>query len=163
MNKEIRRKDREITDINQIIKIVDKAKILHLGLIDGGFPYIVPLHYGYEYDGDREMLIFYMHGAKEEHKVDLIRNNPNACIELETDIELAEAGDVPCQYGAYYSSVIGQGEVSLVDDTEEKKRALNLLMENQAGRTFAFTEQMVSSVVVIKAEISEYTAKARMK
>ncbi|MCD8019917.1 MAG: hypothetical protein LUF92_10165 [Clostridiales bacterium] len=51
----------------------------------------------------------------------------------------------------------------MVDDVEEKKRALNLLMENQTGRTFAFTEKMVESVAVIKVEISKYTAKARVK
>ena len=49
MDKEIRRKDRAVTDINKITKIIDEAKILHLGLIDKGFPHIVPLHYGYDY------------------------------------------------------------------------------------------------------------------
>ena len=54
----MRRRDREVTDIDEILRIVDKAKILHLGLFDTDYPYIVPLHYGYEYrDGN---LIFYM-------------------------------------------------------------------------------------------------------
>ena len=57
----MRRKDREVTDINEILKIVDKAKILHLCLFDGEYPYIVPLHYGYEYKNGN--LIFYMHCA----------------------------------------------------------------------------------------------------
>lgn len=53
----MRRRDREVTDIDEILRIVDKAKILHLGLFDTDYPYIVPLHYGYEYrDGN---LIFY--------------------------------------------------------------------------------------------------------
>ena len=43
-------------------------------------PYIVPLHYGYEYT--EGILIFYMHCAKEGHKLDLIRSNPNVCIEV---------------------------------------------------------------------------------
>ncbi|MCD8013197.1 MAG: pyridoxamine 5'-phosphate oxidase family protein [Lachnospiraceae bacterium] len=163
MNTKIRRKDRAVTDISQIIKIIDQAKILHLGLNDSGFPYIVPLHYGYEYDSNEDMFVFYMHGAKAGRKIDLIRNNSNACIELETDIELAPADDVPCQYGSFYSSVIGQGCASVVDDLEEKKRALNLLMENQTGRTFEFTEKMVTTVAVIKVEIREYTAKAKVK
>ncbi|MCD8069244.1 MAG: pyridoxamine 5'-phosphate oxidase family protein [Lachnospiraceae bacterium] len=163
MNKEIRRKDRAVTDISQIIKIIDQAKILHLGLIDSGFPYIVPLHYGYEYDSNEDMFVFYMHGAKAGRKIDLIRNNSNACIELETDIELDPADDIPCQYGSFYSSVIGQGYASMVDDLEEKRRALNLLMENQTGKTFEFTEKMAAAVAVIKVEIREYTAKAKVK
>lgn len=163
MNTDIRRKDRGVTDHNQIIKIIDRAKILHLGLIDNEFPYIVPLHYGYEYDCSKDMFIFYMHGAKNGHKIDLIRSNSNACIELETDVELDSADDIPCQYGSFYSSVIGQGYATIVNDEEEKKRALNLLMENQTGRMFEFTEKMVAAVAVIKVEIREYTAKARAK
>lgn len=46
----MRRKDREITDINEILNMIDKTKILHLGLFDKGYPYIVPLHYGYVYE-----------------------------------------------------------------------------------------------------------------
>lgn len=163
MNKEFRRKDRAVTDLKQIIRIIDQAKILHLGLVDSGFPYIVPLHYGYEYDSNRDMFIFYMHGAKTGRKIELLRNNSNVCVELETDVELDSAGDIPCEYGSFYSSVIGQGCASIVDGIEEKKRALNLLMENQTGRTFEFTEKMVAAVAVIKIEIKEYTAKARVK
>ncbi len=42
----MRRKDREITDIETIRSILDKAKVLHLAMIDGDRPYVVPLHYG---------------------------------------------------------------------------------------------------------------------
>lgn len=163
MNKEIRRKDRVITDINQVIKIVDEAKILHLGLIEQDFPYIVPLHYGYEYNSSSDTFLFYMHSAKVGHKIELIKNNPNVCIELETDVELDLAADIPCKYGSFYSSVIGQGRVSFVENLEEKERALNLLMVNQTGRMFEFTESTLEAVAVIKVEIKDYTAKARIK
>ena len=33
------RKDREITDESEILDLVSKAKILHLGLIDDDYPY----------------------------------------------------------------------------------------------------------------------------
>ena len=47
------------------MQIVEKAKILHLGLFDSEYPYVLPLHYGYEYvDGS---LVFYLHSAKEGH------------------------------------------------------------------------------------------------
>ncbi len=161
MNKDIRRADRAVTDREQVIKIVDAAKILHLGLIDGSFPYVVPLHYGYEYENDT--FTFYMHGAKVGHKIDLIQKNSNACIELETDVELDPAGDIPCKYGSFYSSMIGQGQASIVEDLEEKKRALTLLMLNQTGREFEFNDAMVSSVAIIKVVAKEYTAKARKK
>lgn len=161
MNTDARRKDRIVVDKKQIEDIVRNAKILHLGLIDGDFPYIVPLNYGYEYSEKKDTYVFYLHGAKEGHKLDLMNNNPNVCIELETDVELAFGGDIPCQYGSFYSSIIGRGKSTIVTEIEEKKHGLELLMVNQAGRVFEFTEQMIASVVVIKIEMFNYTAKAR--
>ena len=156
----MRRKDREITDINEILELVAKTDVLHLGLFDGDYPYIVPLHYGYEYaDGT---LTFYMHGAKEGHKIDLINANPNVCVELENDVELIP-GDVACAYGSSYYSIMGRGTASIVTDEEEKIKGLKLLMENQTGRAFDIDARMAAAVAVIKVELDSFTAKARKK
>lgn len=155
----IRRKDREITDIHQILEIVGRTKYLHLGLYDGEFPYVVALHYGAEFqDG---VLTFYLHGAKEGHKLDLIRQNPHVCIELECDAQLIPAGDNACAYGSSYASVIGRGTAQLLDDPNEKIHGLKVLMEHQTGRDFGITPQMASSVAVIRITVPEFTAKAR--
>ena len=157
----MRRKDREVTNIIKILQIIEKAKVLHLALFDADYPYIVPLHYGYEYK--EGILIFYMHCAKEGHKLDLIRSNPNVCIEVESDVELISGGDVACKYGASFASVIGRGRAELVSDSQEKIRGLSLLMKNQTGREFIINEEMASTVEIIKAVISEFTAKLRPK
>ena len=47
MSNGMTRREREVTDINEIIKILDKSKVLHLGLVDGDEPYVVPMNYGY--------------------------------------------------------------------------------------------------------------------
>lgn len=157
----MRRKDREMTEIDEILAVVDKAKILHLGLIDAGIPYIVPLHYGYEFaDGS---FVFFMHSAKEGHKLDLIRSNPRVCIELECDVELISGGDVPCQYGSSFASVIGRGYAKIVREEQEKRKGLSLLMKNQTGRSFEISARMASSVEVIQVVVSEFTAKSRPK
>ncbi|MBU5479104.1 pyridoxamine 5'-phosphate oxidase family protein [Eubacterium sp. MSJ-13] len=157
----MRRKDREIKEISEVLDIVERAKVLRMGLFDGEYPYIVPLHYGYEYkDG---VLIFYAHGAKEGHKIDLIHVNPNTCIELESDMEIVSGEDIPCQYGTYYASVIGRGTVELVKDVQEKIRGLNLLMKNQVGREFSITPQMAQTVQVMKVTINNFSAKSRKK
>lgn len=156
----MRRKDREITDINEILELVAKTDVLHLGLFDGEYPYVVPLHYGYEYaDGT---LTFYMHGAREGHKLDLINANPNVCVELENDVELIP-GDVACAYGSSFASVIGRGTASIVTDEEEKIKGLKLLMENQTGRAFEIDAGMAAAVAVIKVTTDNFTAKARRK
>lgn len=157
----MRRKDREITDIGEILQIVDRAKILHLGLFDGEYPYIVPLHFGYAYENDR--LTFFMHGAKEGHKLDLIRENPNACVELECDIEFVSGGDDPCVYGSTFASVMGWGKAEIVSADDEKIRGLKLLMKNQTGRAFEIDARMASAVAVMKVTLERFTAKARKK
>lgn len=163
MNIEMRRKDKMVTDKAQIESIISNAKILHLGLTDGDFPYVVPLHYGYEYDEEKQTYLFYMHSATEGHKLDLISANPNVCVELETNIKLISGGDDPCEYSSCFSSVIGKGKANILLNSQEKKHALELLMINQTGRKFDFTEKMVSTVEIIKVELLSFTAKASMK
>lgn len=155
----MRRKDREITDVQEILRIAGTAKILHLGFFDGEYPYIVPLHYGYTYAHDQ--LVFYMHGSKEGHKIDLLEGSPNVCIELECNVELISGKDVPCRYGSAYASIIGRGKAELVTDSEEKIEALKVLMKHQTGRDFEFTVPMAAAVAIIKVTVLNYTAKAR--
>ena len=155
----MRREDREVTDINEILEIVGKAKVLHLGLFDLQYPYIVPLHYGYEYTDGK--LVFYMHSAQEGHKLDLIKENQNVCIELDCDINPISGGNIPCKYGAEYSSVIGRGKAEIVQDVRIKIKGLRLLMENQTGRKFVIDADMASSVEVIRVVLTEFSAKAR--
>ena len=155
----MRRKDREVTEVRYTFSIVGRAKILHLGLFDQEYPYIVPLHYGYELvDGT---LVFFMHSAESGQKLALIRNNANVCIELDCDIELISGGDNPCEYGSAFASVIGWGRAEIVSDEEEKIKGLRLLMENQTGRDFEIDSSMASSVAVIKVVVSEFMAKSR--
>ncbi len=155
----MRRKDREVTDINDILSIVGEAKILHLGLFDTDYPYIVPLHYGYEVlDGK---LVFYMHSAKEGYKLDLIKKDQRACLELECDVNLVSGGESPCRYGSTYASLIARGLATIVDDEQEKIHGLNLLMENQTDRHFTIDGNMAKSVVVIKVVSDSFTAKAK--
>ncbi|MBO5094338.1 MAG: pyridoxamine 5'-phosphate oxidase family protein, partial [Lachnospiraceae bacterium] len=62
----MRRKDREVTDFDEIIKIVDACQIVRLGLADGDFPYIVPVNFAYQVqDGT---LYLYIHGAMAGRK-----------------------------------------------------------------------------------------------
>jgi 5-nitroimidazole antibiotic resistance protein nimB len=155
----MRRKDREVNEISEILKIADSAEVLHLGLFDGEYPYVVPLHYGYVYEDEK--LIFYMHGAKEGHKLDLIRENAKSCIELECDVEPISGGDIACKYSSSYSSIIAKGVCEIVEDSTEKLRGLNILMKHQTGKKFEINEQMAKAVTVMKFTAKEFSAKAR--
>ena len=47
MSKGMTRREREVTDLEEIIGILDRAKIVHVGMVDGDRPYVVPMNYGY--------------------------------------------------------------------------------------------------------------------
>lgn len=152
------RREQQITDINEIMKILDKSKVLHLGLVDGDEPYVVPMNYGYIMENGK--LTIYLHGANRGRKLDLIRKNSKVFFEMDCDIVPFE-GDVACRYGITYASIMGRGIAEIVEDTEEKKFALSALMKTQTGKDFGFEEKMTKIVTVIKINTLEYTAKHR--
>ncbi len=158
MSRGMTRREREITDIEEIRGILDRAKIVHVGMVDGNRPYVVPMNYGYTLNDGK--LTFYLHGAMRGRKLDVMRANPNVFVELDTDIVPFE-GEVACKYGLCYSSVMGEGVAEIVEDTELKKEALSIFMKTQTGKDFEFNDKMVSVVSIIKIEISEFTAKKR--
>lgn len=152
------RRERQVTDINEIVKILDKSKVLHLGMVDGDEAYVVPMNYGYKMNGDK--LTIYLHGARRGRKLDLMRANPKVFFEMCCDIVPFE-GDIACKYGITYASVMGRGMAQIVEDVEEKKLALSTLMKTQTGKDFTFEDKMTTIVTVIKIDVLEYTAKHR--
>lgn len=152
------RREREVTDIAEIIKILDKAKIVHVGLVDGKKPYVVPMNYGYTLKEGK--LTLYLHGATEGRKLDIIRVNPDVFCEIDCDIVPFE-GDIACRYGIEYSSIMAEGTAHILEDIDEKREGLKILMKTQTGRDFDFTDKMVNVVSVIRIDVTAFTAKHR--
>ena len=152
------KRERQITDESQILEILDAGKILHLGLAVNNEPYVVPMNYGYTEEEGK--LVLYLHSALRGKKLDMMGANPNVFFELECD-RMPFEGKLPCQYGMVYSSVMGRGKARIVEDVEEKMKAMSVLMKTQTGKDFTFNEQLVSIVAVIRIDVEEYTAKHR--
>ena len=158
MKKGITKREREVTDINEIKEILDISMIVHVGMIDGAEPYVVPMTYGYTLE-DGELCI-YLHGATVGRKIDIIKANPKVFFEMECDVTPFE-GKVACQYGTTYASVMGLGKAEVLETPEEKIDGLVKFMKTQTGKDFAFDEKMVSIVSVIKITAKDFTAKKR--
>ncbi|MCI8796429.1 MAG: pyridoxamine 5'-phosphate oxidase family protein [Dorea sp.] len=159
----MRRDDREVKNMEEIQEILDTCKVCRLGMADGSRIYIVPMNFGYEFEGDS--LILYFHGAGEGRKLELIRKNPEVGIEMDCRHELAE-GRVPCQYSYYYGSVIGDGKAEIVEEPEEKLKALGVIMKHQTGKDFPeFTTnpKIEKAVAVIRVKVGNYTCKCHSK
>ena len=152
------KRERQITDEAQITAILDAGKVLHLGLAVDNEPYVVPMNYGYTKENGK--LVVYLHSAVRGKKLDMIRANPKVFFEIDCDLVPFE-GELPCQYGLSYSSVMGKGVARIVDDVEEKKKAMSILMKTQTQKEFTFEDRLVSIVAVIRIDVDAYTAKHR--
>ena len=158
MKRGITKREREVTDSAEILEILDKAKIVHLAMIDGDEPYLVPMNYGYTMEDGH--LTLYVHGALKGRKTDVLRVNPKVFFSIECDAVPFE-GPVACRHGMTYASLMGAGKAEFLDDPEDKKKALSILMKTQTGKDFTFDDRIVSIVSVIRIPADYYTAKKR--
>lgn len=156
----MRRKDREIVDLDKIESIIAGARYMHLGMFDGKFPYVVPLHYGYQMEDGR--LTFYAHSAKEGHKLECLRRNNNVFVEIDRGESLIKA-DIACSYGAEYESVMCRGKATIIETPAEKCKALAVLMRVQTGEEHDISAKMAEAVLAIRVDVESYTAKARVR
>ena len=67
----MRRKDREITDFNEIVKIMEKCDVCRLALNDDDYPYILPVNFGMKVDNGK--VILYFHGANQGRKYEILK------------------------------------------------------------------------------------------
>ena len=152
MHREMRRKDRLITDQGWMEEVLNKGLVLQLGLSQpDGFPYIVPLSYGYK-EGS-----IYLHGASSGLKCDLIKMNPKVCFQVHTDAELVRH-EKPEEFTMKYKSVTGFGIAHVLEDREEKEIALNILMDHFQGPHLVLGEKS-AHLWVVRVDIKSMTGK----
>ena len=152
------KRERQVTDPAEIRHILDTGKVLHLGLSVNDEPYVVPMNYGYTLEVGK--LVIYLHSAVQGKKLDMVQANPKVFFSIDCD-RMPFEGRVPCQYGMVYSSIMGRGTATLVEDPEAKMEAMSIFMKSQTGKDFTFNERLVSIVTVIRIDVAEYTAKHR--
>jgi uncharacterized protein len=148
----MRRKDKEISDWSEIEAIIKNSNVCRLAMVDGDRPYLVPLCFGYQDNA------LYFHGASEGRKIDLLRENPNVCFELDLITEIVEA-ESACKWSIKYQSVVGFGRAFLLESADEKIKGLNIIMSQYSGRTFQFPEEKLRATAVFKVEIASMTGK----
>ena len=157
----MRRSDREIKNIAEIIEIIEKCDVCRLALADNNIPYVVPICYGYEYTDDR--LTLYFHAAKEGRKLEMIAKNPLACFEMDCSHKLIKAEEAQ-NYSMEYESVIGFGKIHMCTEKPEMIKALTLLMKKyDKDRQFDFPDHVIESAAIFKLVVSEFTGKRLKK
>ena len=156
----MRRQDRAVTDPDRINAVIAACPYCHLGFSDGGRPYVVPVNFGHAVEGGQH--VFYFHGAGEGRKMDLIRQTGRACVQMEEGYQLHRA-DKACGFSAAFRSVIAEGTIRLVEDPDEKRRALSLIMAHTAGGgDWEFPDAALGAVCVTRLTAEELTCKEHL-
>lgn len=155
----MRRKDREITDKNAVEEFIASEKIIRIGFCDKGEVYIVPVNYGYSVENGEYS--FYFHGAVAGRKYELAKAKPSVGFEIDGRYGLLSA-DTACSYSANYMSVIGNGILSVIEDNDEKKAALEAIIKQAAGRTgIEYNNDVLSHTAVFKLNVKTMSCKAK--
>ena len=85
------RRELEITDITEILKIMDSTKILHLGLSDGGWPYVVPMNFGYTYaDGHMVLTSVIFYNKFQKQVISDLKSHANILLSTQSFLEYVE-------------------------------------------------------------------------
>jgi len=149
----MRRADKEIKDRQQIDAIIKKTNCCRIALVDGNYPYIVPVNFALSNNH------LYFHSAKEGKKIDILRKNNSVCFEMDIEGEIV-GGQKACSWGMKYVSVIGFGQAFFIEDNSGKKKALDILMEKYAGRSgFSYSDDELDKIIIIDVKIDTMSGK----
>jgi nitroimidazol reductase NimA-like FMN-containing flavoprotein (pyridoxamine 5'-phosphate oxidase superfamily) len=153
----MRRKDRDVTNLEKMKEIMKACDCCRIGMADESGVYIVPLNFGFkEEDGQ---VTLYFHSAGTGRKIDLLRKQTKVGFEMDTKHELV-VGDVACDYSYLFQSIIGEGEITILTDLEEKREGLGFIMSQYSDKEeWEFEEAMLKRVCVMKMIVSQYSCK----
>lgn len=151
----MRRKDKEI--IQKVVKeeILRQTDVGRLGLVVEDTPYVVPMNFCYTQDK------IYLHSHKDGLKMQELRKNPRVCFEVDEGEILT--GESPCDYSWEYTSVIAFGMASVVEDKDERHKALKLISDKYSpGKGKLITDELMAKfghLSLLKIDVDEMTGK----
>lgn len=156
----MRRAERAVKETFELAEILDRYTVCRIAFRTQDYPYIVPMNYGYVRDGDRFML--YFHCADTGEKLRLMREDARVAFEIDGAHRVAGTGDVACSYTMEYESIIGQGLLTQVEGDEKLTGLRAVMRQVDPGRTFAFAEQAVRRVTVLRLDVETISGKRNL-
>lgn len=118
MSFHVRRKDREITDCEELRQVLKSTKYVTVALCMENEPYLVSLSHGY----DEAKNCLYFHCASEGKKIEFLKANSRVWGQALLDFGVTEE----CDYA--YTSVHFSGIMSLIEDLREKQHGMEVLV-----------------------------------
>lgn len=153
-----RQADRGAYDAETIRAILDEGLVCHVGFVADGRPVVIPT--AYARIGDEIVL----HGAVASRMLRALTRGIEICatVTLLDGLVLARSA---FSSSMNYRSVVVMGRARAVTDHEEKRRALDALVEHlvpgRMSELRAHTEEEIRATVVVALPVREASAKIR--
>jgi uncharacterized protein len=160
MNKVRRRHERGFYDRATVHAILDAAALCHVSYVIDGQPYCTPTLFW------REDSTLYWHGSSASRMLRNLTKGEPACLTVThfDSLVLARCG---FNHSADYRSVMAFGHARLVEDQQQKERALMMMVDRFfPGRTAGLrqsSKQEIKATAVLFMEIERASAKIRAK
>jgi uncharacterized protein len=153
MSFHVRRKEREITNIDEMRQVLKSTKYVTVALCMDNEPYLVALSHGY----DQTQNCLYFHCAPEGKKLIYAKANPQVWGQAVLDFGVTEE----CDYA--YASVHFQGTLCLITDSTEKQHAMAVLVRqvslNPEAKLAKIKPEKLDKTIMGKIEISYMSGK----
>lgn len=125
----------EITDINEIFKILERCTTINLGMYADDYPYVIPMTFGCSIEDEK--LCVYFHCAGQGRKWDLLHEDSRVCVEAHIYERVTMSGTD--EITAEFESVVGFGRAELIEEQKEKVRAIKIMLEHYNSSGFPAT------------------------
>lgn len=121
-NYHLRHPNKAIENIDEIYDVIASQRYLTLAMSRNDEPYLVTVNFAF----DKETECFYFHCAKKGRKLEYLRGNPNVWGQVLEDLGYVEGH---CDHN--YRTVMFRGTAEILEDLEETRHAMGLLIESQ--------------------------------
>ncbi len=147
-------------DAQAVAEIIGRVAVCHVGFVDQGEPYVVPLNFGWEPARGSRRARFWFHSARDGRKSNLVSSEQRVCVQLEEDLGLVTHARKACGWSQRYRSVIAWGKARLARDLVEARYGLDLIMRKHSDRGgWTYGPQALERTLVWCVEVEHITAK----
>lgn len=155
----MRRKNFEVKTQKELINIIDECETVRIAINDDGYPYNVPLSFGYEIIDEK--IILYIHGAVIGKRYELLKKDGRIGIEMDKFFQYKASGtNITCNY----ESIIAKGETIELTRKEDKKHALMKVLEHCGYVNYPIewdNPYLIEKTGVFKIELFEISGKKK--
>lgn len=140
--------DREITEAEVINNLLKQAQVCRIALMNGEYPYVIPMCFGYKLEGGR--LELYFHTTPKGQKIDLIKKNNLAGFEID-HLSGINRDENDCRVTALYECITGTGSIEIINGIEKLTGLTSIISKYDEEKTdHKFSEQMLNGMVILK-------------